>query len=431
MFSFNPGFRETVVWSERQTGRGGINAPSVHLSAVKDRLRDMSVKRKTSRRCLAGLFTEARQELIAQKRDVQLERMLLPDAPPRTRPKKGISPERESCIMVVPPVRLSVDYSPIKRVEAEASTSGVACSSELNFSEPTEFECSMSDIGAEVVLPASSSPYISRPSDIGVIDENINGTIEKWLDEVCSSDDDLDIDDANVSLAIVQERDAAQEPACDSDLTVFQEKVLQREDVANDRALRNILSEELCTFSWTQEIAIDESLLKWHGRLSFSQKIKSKAAQIGVKTYELCESSSGYLWRFFVYAGKDKPTLFTSDGIDGRDTEKEQKNERPFALESLHRFDEDETNDSPNNDVTIVASPDKITTDEIGEKSTIVEQAKALAEECSLIGLKINIVYIDKETRVQKVKYLGCIIKDTNSREEEIEFRIQGASVSV
>lgn len=58
----------------------------------------------------------------------------------------------------------------------------------------------------------------------------------------------------------------------------------------------------------SQEIAIDESLLKWHGRLSFSQKISSKAAQVGVTTYELCESSSGYLWKYFVYTGKSKKT---------------------------------------------------------------------------------------------------------------------------
>ncbi|XP_052746053.1 piggyBac transposable element-derived protein 4-like [Bicyclus anynana] len=54
-----------------------------------------------------------------------------------------------------------------------------------------------------------------------------------------------------------------------------------------------------------QEIAIDESLLKWHGRLSFAQKIRSKADHVGVRTYELCESSSGYLWRFRVYTGKN------------------------------------------------------------------------------------------------------------------------------
>lgn len=54
----------------------------------------------------------------------------------------------------------------------------------------------------------------------------------------------------------------------------------------------------------SQEIAIDESLLKWHGRLSFAQKIATKAAQVGVKTYELCESRTGYLWKFIVYVGK-------------------------------------------------------------------------------------------------------------------------------
>lgn len=42
----------------------------------------------------------------------------------------------------------------------------------------------------------------------------------------------------------------------------------------------------------SQEIVIDESLLKWHGRLSFSQKILSKAAKVGIKTYELCESTT-------------------------------------------------------------------------------------------------------------------------------------------
>lgn len=31
-----------------------------------------------------------------------------------------------------------------------------------------------------------------------------------------------------------------------------------------------------------QEIAIDESLLKWHGRLSFAQKINSMVAQVGI-----------------------------------------------------------------------------------------------------------------------------------------------------
>ncbi|KAJ8706593.1 hypothetical protein PYW07_012671 [Mythimna separata] len=62
-----------------------------------------------------------------------------------------------------------------------------------------------------------------------------------------------------------------------------------------------------------QEIAIDESLLMLHGRLSFAQKIATKAAQVGVKTYELCESRSGYLWKFFVYVGKNTQIAPTDD----------------------------------------------------------------------------------------------------------------------
>ncbi|KAI8438887.1 hypothetical protein MSG28_011220 [Choristoneura fumiferana] len=70
-----------------------------------------------------------------------------------------------------------------------------------------------------------------------------------------------------------------------------------------------------------QNIAIDESLLKWHGRLSFAQKIATKAAKVGVKSYELCESDTGYLWSFFVYTGKDAKT---TDGKDRQD-----ENEQP------------------------------------------------------------------------------------------------------
>ncbi|KAJ8736824.1 hypothetical protein PYW07_000095 [Mythimna separata] len=54
----------------------------------------------------------------------------------------------------------------------------------------------------------------------------------------------------------------------------------------------------------SQNICIDESLTLWKGNLKFRQYIKTKAAKFGVKTYELCESSTGYLWSFFVYLGK-------------------------------------------------------------------------------------------------------------------------------
>jgi hypothetical protein len=55
-------------------------------------------------------------------------------------------------------------------------------------------------------------------------------------------------------------------------------------------------------------ISVDESLTLWKGRLPL------KAAKFGIKTYELCESGSGYLWSFLVYTGKDtqfKSSLLT------------------------------------------------------------------------------------------------------------------------
>ncbi|CAB3251774.1 unnamed protein product [Arctia plantaginis] len=53
-----------------------------------------------------------------------------------------------------------------------------------------------------------------------------------------------------------------------------------------------------------QKVAIDESLLLWKGRLSFSQKIATKRAREGIKSYELCESRTGYLWKMDIYSGK-------------------------------------------------------------------------------------------------------------------------------
>jgi hypothetical protein len=49
----------------------------------------------------------------------------------------------------------------------------------------------------------------------------------------------------------------------------------------------------------------DESLTLWKVRLSFKQYILLKASVFGIKTYELCDAITGYLWSFLVYAGKD------------------------------------------------------------------------------------------------------------------------------
>ena len=64
-----------------------------------------------------------------------------------------------------------------------------------------------------------------------------------------------------------------------------------------------------------QNIAIDESLTLWRGRLSFRQYIPLKSSKFGIKSYELCESSSGYLWSFIIYTDKD--TVFQTPFISG------------------------------------------------------------------------------------------------------------------
>jgi hypothetical protein len=44
----------------------------------------------------------------------------------------------------------------------------------------------------------------------------------------------------------------------------------------------------------TQDIALDESLMKFRGRLSYVQCNRSKRSRFGIKIYKICESNSGY-----------------------------------------------------------------------------------------------------------------------------------------
>ncbi|XP_017759329.1 PREDICTED: piggyBac transposable element-derived protein 4-like [Eufriesea mexicana] len=55
-----------------------------------------------------------------------------------------------------------------------------------------------------------------------------------------------------------------------------------------------------------KDISIDESLMKFRGRLSYKQFNPSKRARFGVKFYKLCESDSGYCYEFKIYTGNDK-----------------------------------------------------------------------------------------------------------------------------
>ncbi|XP_023217915.1 piggyBac transposable element-derived protein 4-like [Centruroides sculpturatus] len=54
-----------------------------------------------------------------------------------------------------------------------------------------------------------------------------------------------------------------------------------------------------------RDISIDESLLMWKGRgLSWRTYIPRKRARMGVKSYLLCESSTGYVYDMMIYTGE-------------------------------------------------------------------------------------------------------------------------------
>ena len=56
-----------------------------------------------------------------------------------------------------------------------------------------------------------------------------------------------------------------------------------------------------------REICLDESLLLFKGRLQFRQYLPAKKSRFGIKIFQVCESASGYCYKFRIYAGKLAP----------------------------------------------------------------------------------------------------------------------------
>lgn len=50
-------------------------------------------------------------------------------------------------------------------------------------------------------------------------------------------------------------------------------------------------------------LAIDETLLLWKGRLSFKTYIKSKRHRLGIKLYIICDSEIDFILNFIMYTG--------------------------------------------------------------------------------------------------------------------------------
>ncbi|XP_030638827.1 piggyBac transposable element-derived protein 4-like [Chanos chanos] len=86
--------------------------------------------------------------------------------------------------------------------------------------------------------------------------------------------------------------------------------------------IRNILNSILKSFSHVfyphKDLCINESILKWKGRLSFKQYILSKRRRFGVKLFVLCDVLTGYVQDLIVYTGSSTDILpFDGAGMSG------------------------------------------------------------------------------------------------------------------
>ncbi len=65
-----------------------------------------------------------------------------------------------------------------------------------------------------------------------------------------------------------------------------------------------------------KQLAVDESLLLWKGRLLFRQYIPLKRARFGIKLFCAC-AKSGYTYRFRIYTGKEDPATNYNQVLPG------------------------------------------------------------------------------------------------------------------
>ncbi|XP_039297776.1 piggyBac transposable element-derived protein 4-like [Nilaparvata lugens] len=84
------------------------------------------------------------------------------------------------------------------------------------------------------------------------------------------------------------------------------------------RPLLDITSEKYMeSYTPGTAIAIDKSMVKFKGRLSFKQYLPSKpSSKWGIKVWSMCDSSNGFMLKFRIYTGKE--TINTDDGLGAR-----------------------------------------------------------------------------------------------------------------
>lgn len=71
-----------------------------------------------------------------------------------------------------------------------------------------------------------------------------------------------------------------------------------------DQILTHLLANFRSAFSPGCDLALDEAMVLWRGRLSFRQYIKNKRHKYGIKLYELC-THDGFILNILIYTGKN------------------------------------------------------------------------------------------------------------------------------
>ncbi|KAI2645499.1 PiggyBac transposable element-derived protein 4 [Labeo rohita] len=66
---------------------------------------------------------------------------------------------------------------------------------------------------------------------------------------------------------------------------------------------RALTSSFRCNFLPYRDLCVDESLMKWKGRVAFRQFIPSKRNRFGVKFFVLCDVLTGYVQDMIIYSG--------------------------------------------------------------------------------------------------------------------------------
>ena len=72
------------------------------------------------------------------------------------------------------------------------------------------------------------------------------------------------------------------------------------------RPLLNLIVENFqSVYTPTQSLSIDESMIRFKGRLAFLQYMPKKPHKWGMKAWVLADAANGYVWDWRLYAGKE------------------------------------------------------------------------------------------------------------------------------